>query len=351
MNGKPWIHSPRVDSVFILAPAFLVSLIPWFLPQAWVQAKELSPWTWVALVLAIDVAHVYGTIFRSWLDRTERESLNSILWIVLLACWAGGAALYSWGPEKFWRVLAYLAVFHFIRQQFGFLRLYSRFEIGAPLWWRRMDAIFIYSATGFPLLFWHLHGDREFNWFTSGDFALIDSLPELPRLILLACGANFLALATLGMIVREFSSRKVTGAFNWPRIAIAAGTLLSWNVGIVLFNSDLVFTMTNVVAHGIPYMALTWGYSFKKPIDLARGRRAWQYAAIFIVIIVAAAYLEELFWDNLIWAEHTQVFPRLLETITEPATLAWLVPLLALPQSSHYVLDGFIWRLRKMAKS
>jgi hypothetical protein len=22
----------------------------------------------------------------------------------------------------------------------------------------------------------------------------------------------------------------------------------------------------------------------------------------------------------------------------------WLVPLLALPQSTHYVLDGFIWR-------
>jgi hypothetical protein len=25
----------------------------------------------------------------------------------------------------------------------------------------------------------------------------------------------------------------------------------------------------------------------------------------------------------------------------------WLVPLLALPQSTHYVLDGFIWRRKK----
>jgi hypothetical protein len=27
--------------------------------------------------------------------------------------------------------------------------------------------------------------------------------------------------------------------------------------------------------------------------------------------------------------------------------LMWLVPLLALPQSTHYVLDGFIWRRGK----
>jgi hypothetical protein len=32
--------------------------------------------------------------------------------------------------------------------------------------------------------------------------------------------------------------------------------------------------------------------------------------------------------------------------VAEPALLMWLVPLLALPQSTHYVLDGFIWRRR-----
>jgi len=33
-----------------------------------------------------------------------------------------GIALYSEGELVFWRVLAYLAVFHFIRQQYGWLR-------------------------------------------------------------------------------------------------------------------------------------------------------------------------------------------------------------------------------------
>jgi hypothetical protein len=28
-----------------------------------------------------------------------------------------------------------------------------------------------------------------------------------------------------------------------------------------------------------------------------------------------------------------------------PHVLAWLVPLLAVPQATHYILDAFIWRM------
>lgn len=340
-----WIHSKPVDSLFILAPAFVVALLPWFFPASWVQAKDLGPWTWVALVLLIDVAHVYGTLFRSWLDREEREALYPVLWFVLLACWAAGGALYSWGPDKFWRVLAYLAVFHFVRQQFGFMRLYSRRETEPSNWWRWADGAFIYCATGFPLLFWHLSSNREFSWFTTGDFVSLASLPEGVRTGISLAAIAVFAAASVAYLIREFSARRRFGAWNHPRYLIAAGTLLSWNVGIVLFNSDLVFTLTNVAAHGIPYMALTWAYSSRKPIELAR-RPAWQYAAIFLGVIAAAAYMEEFLWDNFVWGERAQIFPKLMDSISDPATLAWLVPLLALPQSSHYVLDGFIWKLR-----
>ncbi len=305
----------------------------------------------MGLVLLIDVAHVYGTLFRSWFDREEREALSPVLGLILLVCWAGGGALYSWGPDKFWRVLAYLAVFHFVRQQFGFMRLYSRREKQPPAWWRWADGAVIYCATGFPLLFWHLHADRAFNWFSSGDFFSMSELPNGLRDFLLAAASCALVAAVLFYLIREVSVKRIDGAWNFPRLTIAFGTLLSWNVGIVLFNSDLVFTMTNVVAHGIPYMALTWAYSSRKPIELARGRRAWQYAGIFILVLVTAAYGEEFLWDNFVWAEHVQVFPKFVESISDPATLAWLVPLLALPQSSHYVLDGFIWNLRGRRKS
>ena len=51
------------------------------------------------------------------------------------------------------------------------------------------------------------------------------------------------------------------GIVNVPRNVIVIGTAASWYIGIVAATGDLVFTMTNVVAHGIPYLALTFIYS------------------------------------------------------------------------------------------
>jgi len=48
----------------------------------------------------------------------------------------------------FWRAMAYLAVFHFVRQQYGFLRLYSRQEI--PSISTKIDSITIYFTTITP---------------------------------------------------------------------------------------------------------------------------------------------------------------------------------------------------------
>src|SRR5258708_38455690 len=68
----------------------------------------------------------------------------------------------------FWRLLASLAVFHFIRQQYGFLRIYSR-EEKAPAWARWTDTFTVYYATIYPLLYWHLGEPRNFNWFVDDD--------------------------------------------------------------------------------------------------------------------------------------------------------------------------------------
>ena len=114
--------------------------------------------------------------------------------------------------------------------------------------------------------------------------------------------------------------------------------------------SLMAFTMLNVVAHGIPYMALIWllkekegGEKGNHSVSVARYLRS---ATIFIVVIVLFSYLEEGLWDGLVWREHTSVFPlfSLLPHLTSKEILSVLVPLLSLPQSTHYVLDGFIWK-------
>jgi hypothetical protein len=46
--------------------------------------------------------------------------------------------------------------------------------------------------------------------------------------------------------------------FNIPKNAVIVGTLLSWYLGLVYFNNDLIFTLLNVISHGIPYIALVY---------------------------------------------------------------------------------------------
>ena len=55
------------------------------------------------------------------------------------------------------------------------------------------------------------------------------------------------------------------------------------------------------------------------------------------------AYTEEWLWDRLIWHEHGGVFAG-PELWLPGGMVSLIVPLLAVPQVTHYVLDGFIWR-------
>ncbi|WP_092670305.1 hypothetical protein [Hymenobacter arizonensis] len=342
---QPWIRSARYDGLLILAPPFLALLLVLALPAPYRSTAQMPLLAWVALVVLIDVAHVYGTLFQTYFDPLRRQQRRTLLWVVPLGCYAAGVAMHSLGSMAFWRALAYLAVFHFIRQQYGFLRLYGRHEALAPGRW--LATALIYYATLYPLLFWHLSPGRNFNWFVDGEFVQYNW--PLGRQLATAAYAGLIA----AYAIREMLIWHRTRVFNLPRNLLMGGTLISWYAGIVWFNGDLAFTLLNVVSHGIPYLALVWNggvSTTQTPAPTRRGAWAGKYGlAVFLAVVVVFAYLEEGLWDGLVWREHGSAFSwfQALPTVASPLLLMWLVPLLALPQATHYVLDGFIWRKPK----
>ena len=379
MRTQPWIHSAPIDTAFILAPAVIATLIALAINAAGHAQAGVSLAAWAVLVIGIDVAHVYSTLYRTYLDPFERRQLSGWLMGTPLATWVLGVLLYTCSAATFWSVLAYTAVFHFVRQQYGFLMLYSRGERAPPAWSplgvssltarspasgissltarssRRLDQATIYGATLFPLLYWHTHLPRPFVWFTDGDFlALPAVLWRFALPLYIALFAAYLA-KEVALIYR-------TRSINWPRNALILGTALSWYVGIVAAAGDLVFTLTNVVAHGIPYMALTCIYARRRD-DRAVSEgapsgdgRVQNTRSLFVLrllpyaigLLVVLAFVEEGLWDGLIWREHLALFPgfQFLPHIQNLTTLSLLVPLLSVPQMTHYVIDGVIWRLR-----
>ncbi|HEY9713356.1 MAG TPA: hypothetical protein V6C72_07790, partial [Chroococcales cyanobacterium] len=350
-HSQPWLSSAVWDGTLIVAPALASSAIALIFRDTLNGSDSLPVWAWVSFILLVDVAHVYATGFRTYFNRQALQNHLALLVGAPLACWLMGCLLYSANELYFWRVLAYLAVFHFIRQQYGFMMLYSRKDPISFAGYKWLDGAAIYAATLYPLLYWHTHMPRNFNWFIEGDF--VETLPAFFG----TAGLLAYAIVAVAYIARELISCRASGFFNIPKNLIVISTAVSWWVGIIALNSDIAFTMTNVLSHGIPYMALVWLYhsrsattspSPSSPRYNRLIKAALTYVPLFVGLLWMLAYLEEGLWDGLVWHEHTSIFLpfSFLPAISDKALLSIVVPLLALPQSTHYVLDGFIWRIK-----
>lgn len=339
-NKSNWLVSPGKETALILLPLFLPVLIV-FLFQGYFEAHtEVTTMWWLILILMIDVSHVYSTLFRFYWERATFQKYRSLLILIPVCCLLIGVGLYMISSFLFWRVLAYAALFHFVRQQYGFLRLYSRHE-NTNLFTRWIDSLAIYSATVYPVIYWHLHLTDSLNWFVPHDFVSVH-LPNADQFIF-----TVYVLILLTYLGKEIYQSIKTSTVNIPKNGIMFGTYLSWYAGIVFFHGDLAFTLMNVVSHGIPYMGLIWLYGEKK--NSTRFSFGVKGVAVFILTLLMLSYFEESLWDVFVWKDHVSLFPFF--TFSNPITDSWLlsivVPLLVLPQVTHYVLDGFIWRFSK----
>lgn len=334
----PWLFSAKTDLLAFggsAAAALLLVAVGW--PLGWLE-QDTPDWLWIASVLLIDVAHVYATGFRVYFDSTELRRRAWLYGLVPLLAFGTGAALYSEGASLFWRTLAYVAVFHFVRQQYGWVALYRAKAGEYDRLGQAIDSVAIYLATIYPLVFWHSH-PRRFSWFVSADFV---ELPVLAERILAPIYWSSLALYAGRAAYRAIWMRQ----FNPGKDLVIATTALCWYVGIVGLNSDYAFTVTNVITHGVPYMVLVEWFRSSSHLEVStvgvKRRSNWR-GLQFLGVLWILAYAEELLWDCGLWHERSWLFGP-----------AWnighwdqvLVPLLAVPQITHYVLDGFIWRRR-----
>jgi hypothetical protein len=332
-----WLFSSRLDlTVFLgsaVASLFLLA-VGW--PLGLLEA-ETPDWTWISVVLLIDVAHVWSTSFRVYFDIAE---LRRRFWLYLLVPIFGymlGVALYSEGELIFWRSLAALAVFHFVRQQYGWVALYRRKTGDVSRLTKYIDIAAVYLATVYPLAFWMTRLPRNFEWFVPNDFI---SLPELVETIIFP--VYVAAMSAYAFVAAQRYFRVDFSAIG--KDIVVATTAICWYLGIVAFNSDYAFTVTNVIIHGVPYFALIYVYTKARRGTAGRiYRLATSNWLVFLASLWAFAYIEELLWHRGVWHERQWFFGGDWDW---DAVKVFFVPLLAVPQLTHYVLDGFIWRRR-----
>lgn len=346
MNSN-WLFSKKMDLLILFLPVWLCWVAAFLLPVSALRA-DVPLWVWVVFVIGIDVSHVWSTLFRTYTDQEEFHNHKGLLLTVPVL-----AFLVSWGVASisfalFWRILAYVAVFHFVKQQYGFMRIYKARSADFRSKFIS-DNFIIYLSMIFPVIYWHLNPNRHFSWFVTGDFLQF----KLPITVLSSVNFSlqfiYFGLLLLWIWEEIRFARLAEKAMPWGKILWVITTAGNWYIGIVYFNSDLVFTLTNVVAHGIPYMALIVFYQHEK--HRISGKQAIYKklipAAVFITgIAFILAFGEEYLWDALINHDNASFFSWLYYPDELPPVnwQAIALALLSVPQITHYVADGFIWK-------
>jgi len=333
----PWLFDRRTDLLAFGGSAVLAFALLGVGAALGILEADAPEWVWLSCILGVDVAHVWSTLYRVYLDGAE---VRRRPWLYLGApalCYGVGVFVHALSAALFWTLLAYLAVFHFVRQQVGWVRLYARRE-GAGSSDLRLDLAATYAATVYPILWWHAHLPRRFHWFVDGDFVRANAEP-------LAAAFEPLYWAVLGLwALRQLQRWRSAPTPSPGKVIVVITTWACWYVGIVALDGDYAFTVTNVLIHGLPYFVLTYRYG-RSRVQAPLLRRILRAGApAFYATVVALALLEEAAWDRWVWHDRPWLFG---EGANPPAAaLPLLVPLLALPQSLHYVLDAFVWRAR-----
>src|SRR5918911_722398 len=225
-----WLFSPRVDVCVFGGSAVVSLLLLWVGARAGVLESESPEWAWVPAVLLVDVAHVYATAFRVYFDREELRRRAPLYALAPAIALALGVALYSESDALFWRSLAYLAVFHFVRQQYGWVAMYRARAGERGRAGRLIDSAAVYMATLYPLAYWHAHLPRRFWWFLPGDFAQLPLWVER-----VAFPVYCVTLAAYA--VRSVHAWVVRGEGSPGKDIVVVTTAVCWYVGIVAFDS------------------------------------------------------------------------------------------------------------------
>lgn len=338
----PWLFSARSDlALFVGTALFALTLVAARHVTGLAPTGELPEWGFIAFVLLVDVAHVYATLFRTYFDPEEIRANPLRYYGLPLVVYVGLVALYRADTVLFWRVLAYAALFHFIRQQVGWVAVYRARSGRSSRLEAWLDSSTVYAITLYPVVHWHAHLDEtRFAWLVNGDFAAVAWAEAWVDPL-----GVFAAVLLSAFVLRELALAVTTRVLQTGKLVVVLTTASLWYVGIVATNSDFDFTVTNVLAHGLPYVVLVWFYANERCVERPRAFGSSivvRGVLAFVGVLALLAFAEEALWDRLVFHDRSWLFGSGADL--GPRFHAWLVPLLALPQAVHYVLDGVLWR-------
>lgn len=345
---SPWLHSARVDLAVVLVPLLLAALA--FGVQRLTGFDE-PLWAYLLGFVALDVAHVWATAFVTYLDPARFAARRQLYVWVIPVCFGAAALVHAASSVAFWTAISYFAIFHFVRQQVGFVMLYKARVEPRSAFDYHLDKAAVYVGALWPILIWHAAPRGQFDWFSGEEQFLFRLDPGLIPVVT-TCALAF----ALIWAVRQLERWRAGDAISLGKVVWIGGSWISWSAGIALSDNLLVSACFLNFFHGLPFIALVYarvrvggraapghqGQSVRaRLLDVVRSRGGFfvMYGALLVVALV-----EELGWESVVWRSYLPALGFSSTPMRGPPR-TFFIALLATPQLVHYVLDAFIWKL------
>ena len=331
-----WMFNAKTDLLMFALPVLVAVAVVLFANLLGLNGPELPLWFWLAAAVFLDSAHVYGMLFRVYFDPQERQRRPLLYFGAPIVVLLFGAATMSVSLATFWRALTYVAIYHFIKQQVGWLAIYHRKEKSLSARGRLVDKAAILLSMLWPIAYWHTAPAREWVWFARGELVSVPALIE-PCLRSACFGALVIYVCQ--------ALRHGQDALPLGKHLLVIATFVCWGTGLVWTNADAVFTATNSALHSIPYLVLIYHYGRQQAFS-GRTERLWRCfrygPPVMLLVLMGFGLCEDLLWDRLVWHQRAALFGSAPE-LTEFAKKSWVV-LLCAPQYLHFYLDAFVWK-------
>jgi hypothetical protein len=312
-----WVFSPGKDSLLFLGPCLFVFLVQMALKLIGIRERPLTTEELLAYSVLINLPHVYATLFRTYFSQSEWSKRPRLLLLLPLFSFALLFFLFQWSELWALRFVAYYALYHHVRQQYGWMMITSK-RAGPSREQVFLDGAMIYALCLIPLLYKHTLDNP--SWFDAGD------LIALP-FTLYQVGHGLLLLLFVAYGAFELFQIAKGRPLNLGKYTILLSTGLAWYYALIWAPGPLAVLMLGL-NHCLPYLYLVYTHE-KKQSSSCFYHSSWGVLA-FILLLILMSGAEEFLWAR--------------EKQWELAWGAVLFPLLYVPQLLHYILDGIIWR-------
>lgn len=338
---SPFIVSPAYDGLFFFGSALAVVL-------AWIASSGFHVASYYVLVTVAVVSngpHLASTWTRVYLDDREWRArpIHLVLVPLLITAAVAGATLTMGYPGQrlLNTVILYWAVWHFVAQCWGLLRIYQR-RSGEPerSVALRLERPLLMTFVGWCLLHRVVTGPRRL-------FGTEIHYPAVPPVVVDVLLWISIALCAAWIVLRVHERATPWAASAWIRGAFLASAGVGFFVPFVLITRDSTAAFAAAAGwHGLQYIGIVhfyhrnaWrgGVHPRARIISYVSQPGWQRAVLYGALLLALA-------GAALFLVHAGAS---LTQGTRWSLTTWFTVVWSSLTLSHYYVDGVIWKLSK----